>query len=491
MAVDDPTREDIYLDTSIQITDEEVIKSVLDEENPLRELSCGYEADIVKEDGTFQGEEYDHRQTNIKYNHIALVQRGRAGPEVRLQLDSADAAGDGLEDMVKADIETTEEKIHIPVRGNEQFKDGSFRTIKLKGTEGVSLVTAKLENPPKGKEGSMVPQKFIFDKNKFSMEQAKAFVSKNRGDAIDDLTVDFQETDKTIEIDVKGFNMFVPKSFRKVSIEGVEGVQVLVGRLNRPHSGKAGSDTPQKYIFDKDKFSVSEAKIFVAKRIAKRGDDAELVKIKDIDQTITSGKTKHIEDTDMQTISRQAITIRGFKMDSYEIEIDATIESGRKAVDLVLDKLDLAIEQIKKLEGEKDNMKGRIDALKDEGKVTLAQLNEQVRERTDAVNAAHYLGMKDYMDMETDELKKSIVVKAYPQVKIDDLTKDHIEGRYDTIIEGMNVEGENLKSTLSLKGTPRPENRFPVRGDELGPRDKFLADTQDMHLSDADRKMNA
>ena len=129
-------------------------------------------------------------------------------------------------------------------------------------------------------------------------------------------------------------------------------------------SGKAGSDTPQKYIFDKDKFSVSEAKIFVAKRIAKRGDDAELVKIKDIDQTITSGKTKHIEDTDMQTISRQAITIRGFKMDSYEIEIDATIESGRKAVDLVLDKLDLAIEQIKKLEGEKDNMKGRIDALK-------------------------------------------------------------------------------------------------------------------------------
>lgn len=487
MTIENPKHGDRYIDTKIQITDETVIERVLTDDNPLRELSCGYEAEIVKEDGVYQGEEYDHRQTNIKYNHIALVKRGRAGPEVRLQLDEEDAAGDGLEDFVKTDIETTEEKIHIPVRGNEQFKEGSFRTIKLKGVEGVSLVTAKLKNPTDGKEGSMVSQKFIFDKNKFNMEQAKEFVSKNKGDAADDLVVDFQETDKTIEIDVKGFNMFVPKSFRTVDIKGVDGVQVLVGRLNRPHSGKAGSDTPQKYIFDKEKFSVSEAKAF----IAKRGDSADLVKIKDIDQTSNRDKPKPRGDSDMIKIKRDAVKIRAFNMDAFELQIEDNVESGEKAVELVIDRLDVAIAHIKTLEGELDHKQGRIDALGDQGKVSLSKLNDLVKDRTDAINAAHYLGLTDYMDMETEALKKAVVCKAYPQVKLDDLTSDHIEGRYDTIIEGIKTENNNLKSMQELKSPAGKGSRFPVRADEGDPRSKFLEDTQNMYMSDEQRKLSA
>jgi hypothetical protein len=55
------------------------------------ELSCGYDAQMVKESGVYNGERYDERQTNIRYNHVAIVSRGRAGRGIRLRLDSEDA----------------------------------------------------------------------------------------------------------------------------------------------------------------------------------------------------------------------------------------------------------------------------------------------------------------------------------------------------------------------------------------------------------------
>jgi hypothetical protein len=55
------------------------------------ELSCGYYADVIPEVGTYDGESYQFRQKNIRYNHVALVDKGRAGPQVRLRLDADDA----------------------------------------------------------------------------------------------------------------------------------------------------------------------------------------------------------------------------------------------------------------------------------------------------------------------------------------------------------------------------------------------------------------
>lgn len=61
------------------------------ESEGLREVSCGYLADLVEEPGSYEGQSYDFVQRNIKYNHIAIVDKGRAGPDVRIRLDSADA----------------------------------------------------------------------------------------------------------------------------------------------------------------------------------------------------------------------------------------------------------------------------------------------------------------------------------------------------------------------------------------------------------------
>jgi len=57
--------------------------------NGTRELSCGYNCDVDETAGVApDGERYDRIQRNIRYNHVALVPDGRAGPEVRLRLDS-------------------------------------------------------------------------------------------------------------------------------------------------------------------------------------------------------------------------------------------------------------------------------------------------------------------------------------------------------------------------------------------------------------------
>lgn len=56
----------------------------------LRELSLGYNLDLVEEPGEWNGEPYDAIQTNIVINHLALVASARAGEQARLNIDSSD-----------------------------------------------------------------------------------------------------------------------------------------------------------------------------------------------------------------------------------------------------------------------------------------------------------------------------------------------------------------------------------------------------------------
>ena len=56
----------------------------------LKELSLGYNLDLVEEPGNWNGEPYDAVQTNIVVNHLALVANARAGDQARLNIDGAD-----------------------------------------------------------------------------------------------------------------------------------------------------------------------------------------------------------------------------------------------------------------------------------------------------------------------------------------------------------------------------------------------------------------
>lgn len=95
-----------YLKNSLVVWDQEGIDAI--ETKTQRELSCGYRYVVEMVPGVFDGIKYDGRMTQIIGNHVALVEVGRAGPDVfvfdSLPLELSDmkptrkakAFGDGL-----------------------------------------------------------------------------------------------------------------------------------------------------------------------------------------------------------------------------------------------------------------------------------------------------------------------------------------------------------------------------------------------------------
>ena len=71
---------DPYLQASLAVWDGDAIGGIQDDS--AKELSCGYyyEADMTP--GEYKGVKYDGVMRNIRGNHVALVEQGRAGPDV-------------------------------------------------------------------------------------------------------------------------------------------------------------------------------------------------------------------------------------------------------------------------------------------------------------------------------------------------------------------------------------------------------------------------
>lgn len=69
-----------YLVASLCVYDAGAIEGI--ESRDQVELSASYHYDAVMEPGEYEGQRYDGRMTNIRGNHLALVEAGRAGPDV-------------------------------------------------------------------------------------------------------------------------------------------------------------------------------------------------------------------------------------------------------------------------------------------------------------------------------------------------------------------------------------------------------------------------
>jgi hypothetical protein len=72
----------------VTVTDREAIDAI--KRRDAREVSVGYRVKFDATPGvTPDGQRYDGVQREISGNHVAIVRKGRAGPEVRLHMDSA------------------------------------------------------------------------------------------------------------------------------------------------------------------------------------------------------------------------------------------------------------------------------------------------------------------------------------------------------------------------------------------------------------------
>ena len=114
------------LETYVTITDAKLIQNILDGK---KEASAGYSRDLEYKSGEYNGKPYDCIQRNIRYNHLALVNKGRANRDeelvrVKLILDSADTEDD-------ISIETQNENLNNLEKEGEKFS----MKLNLDGSE--------------------------------------------------------------------------------------------------------------------------------------------------------------------------------------------------------------------------------------------------------------------------------------------------------------------------------------------------------------------
>lgn len=122
--------------TDIKIYSEEM-KDLI--RNGKKELSLGYLCSYDKAEGTYKGQRYDYIQRNIIGNHLALVDKGRMGSDVRVY-DSKDGgvfAMDSIEITMDDDKDVKEwitvRGTHIPIMKGENKADAVKKFINGKG----------------------------------------------------------------------------------------------------------------------------------------------------------------------------------------------------------------------------------------------------------------------------------------------------------------------------------------------------------------------
>ncbi|TKT79984.1 DUF2213 domain-containing protein [Aquamicrobium sp. LC103] len=134
---DEIAGEGIFLRVPLMVSDEAAIRDI---ENGKRELSAGYCCDLDWTAGkTSAGEEYDAVQRNIRVNHVAIVQRGRAGHQVRI--------GDGANEWGAAPISTSDkEKVTMGDALRTVVVDGLSVQTTDQGAQAISKLMKDLES---------------------------------------------------------------------------------------------------------------------------------------------------------------------------------------------------------------------------------------------------------------------------------------------------------------------------------------------------------
>ena len=120
-----------YLVAPLMVTDGVTVKAITDGK---AELSWGYDCEMAPPDPALVGKwgEHDGRQTKRRYNHLAVVEKARAGDGARIRLDAAGnqefagASGAVLSFVAAQQIETAEVQmppLQVRVDNNQYGSD--------------------------------------------------------------------------------------------------------------------------------------------------------------------------------------------------------------------------------------------------------------------------------------------------------------------------------------------------------------------------------
>ena len=145
---------------TMTITDADAIREMLD--GHVRAVSCGYDAELYKDSGNWQGVDYDEVMKNIRCNHIALVREGRAGDGVRFRIgDSSDF------DRIFCENENARQRAGENTMGRKFIIDGAEY-------EADEKVIYTLHETEKARDSAI-------ESNKALKSQLDAMTARNRG----------------------------------------------------------------------------------------------------------------------------------------------------------------------------------------------------------------------------------------------------------------------------------------------------------------------
>lgn len=170
--------EDGYLRANIKVFSEKLAELI---NNGKKELSIGYRCLYDITPGTFNGEKYDAIQRKIRGNHLALVEEGRAGPDVAVQ-DHFKFIFDASEFTKMADIEMKKE-------GGDEETGLTLESLGAKFdqlAEAVAKIAAKMGGADEDMEKPDNADEDLEQKSKDEDEEKKEVVTDEDEEKKDD-----------------------------------------------------------------------------------------------------------------------------------------------------------------------------------------------------------------------------------------------------------------------------------------------------------------
>lgn len=399
-----------FIISPIVITDSVAVEAV---RNGKDSLSLGYSVDLIKEDGEYDGQRYDYRQTNVRYNHLAIVDRARAGSEVRINMDSEDAIcvedalGEGKGVGGKRQGIGGANKCICPSCGFTETHDrGTPCTNRTCPKCGTKMVGANVDAVLTTKKRKALP------------DSSFCFV---RGRGIDKV--------------------------RKFPAHDAVHVRNALSRLSQ--SNLSSSDKAKVLTCLKRK-----AKSFGIEVSQDRSDDISL------------------DDYNLNINDLTSINKKGDSMDLATIRIDnIDYEAAQEVVNAYtksVGRVDELEEEVKTATDEKEALQAKLDTAEEELK-TLKEhdvkqdVADAVKVRLDLERTAEKIldeKEKENLDSMADvDIKKAVILKKFPDAKekldAEDVTDVYIDARFDAAVESIENSSPSSIADQRRKSTPR------------------------------------
>ena len=255
---DEITRDGQFLRVPMLLMDAGAIRDV---DAGKRELSLGYTATLTMQDGESpEGEPYTAVMTNLAHNHLAIVQRGRAGPDVRIGDSQPKTWGaTPITDSDPADVADTSTAAPAV---NHEHKAMSTRTIVVDGlsvetTDAGAQAIEKLQKDVKSAQDATaeakaeaataaeaakkVADEALEEANK-ALATKDAEISDLKGKVLDDAAIDARVAEKAAVV-------AKARSFAKdADFAGKSDVEIKAIAVDAHYGEGTSKDKPAAYI---------------------------------------------------------------------------------------------------------------------------------------------------------------------------------------------------------------------------------------------------